>query len=270
MGEAQVGGETPGEVITARVVMTLEDLTAAWDALAGKRRKIRAASTLGTVALFWLWPAISGESGIFWNVAGGAVVLLTGSAVVRSFFRTRSKWAHDTLAQSRAAEGVEFTFDRQTFGFKGPGREARVAWSVLWGQLETADAFLIIVAPRAANVVPKRGFAPEDLPRVREYLSAIVPKRMPKEARSPARIVGYVGLACYVVYKLAESGFIAFLISTPSYKTRVTERHVNVVARSWCLQNNTTGCPTLAQLVDAKLLTKTNSVDSWGHPFELA
>ena len=142
-------------------------------------------------------------------------------------------------------------------------------WSVLWGQLETAGAFLIIVAPRAVNVIPKRAFAADDLPRIRGFLSNIVPKRSPRTAVSPLRLVGFIALVCFLAFHIAEWVIFRRMTNSPVFKTHNTERYVRSALEIWRIKSKTTDCPTLPQLVDSKMLTARNTVDSWGRPFEL-
>jgi len=53
-------------------------------------------------------------------------------------------------------------------------------------------------------VIPKRAFAAEDLPRIRGFLSNIVPKRSPRTVVSPLRLVGIIGLGGFLAFHIAE------------------------------------------------------------------
>ena len=121
-----MSGETPGEVITARVVITLEDLTAAWDAFAGKRRKVNAAIALGVVAFFGLWPVLQGEAELAWTVAGAVVFLVTGVALAVILPHSHSLGASDARAVARQ-KVLNSGWTAKRSASRGLG--ARVAWS---------------------------------------------------------------------------------------------------------------------------------------------
>ncbi len=106
------------------------------------------------------------------------------------FFRNlRTHAAKNMLAELGWKEGLEFRLDPQRFSFCASGREVNVEWQALTRSLEIPNAYLIYTTPRLAVIMPKRAFAPEELPRVHELLQRRVPQKELRSVARPRRLV---------------------------------------------------------------------------------
>jgi hypothetical protein len=99
---------------------------------------------------------------------------VNGLLVALAFFGPKSH-ARKVARALRLDEGdVTFRFDEESVTTHAPGSTATTAYRAIPGWREVDSAFLINCGPNAANIVPKRAFAPGDLERVRALLAANV------------------------------------------------------------------------------------------------
>jgi YcxB-like protein len=79
---------------------------------------------------------------------------------------------------------VDYRFDPEGLTIRAPGSSSTTAYRRVHSHRVTSDAFLIYSTPLIANIVPKRAFAPADLPRIEAWLAANVQPQRKIERRS--------------------------------------------------------------------------------------
>jgi hypothetical protein len=130
---------------------------------------------------------------------------LNGFLVALSFFGPKSS-ARKIARALRLDEGdVTFRFDGEGVSQHAPGSTSTTAYRVIPGWREVKGAFLLTCGPNAANIVPKRAFAPGDVERVRALLAENV-KPAPVPGRKGLRRMFTIWLllivAFFVVWQL--------------------------------------------------------------------
>jgi hypothetical protein len=186
-----------GEIIRGTIRFTEDDV----------RRGLRDRSPLGRVygafaaALFVVLGAMAVASG------NGSLLLVGGVWAWLAVARWRAAAA--TLRAQHLDEGeVSYRFDEGGVTICAPGRTASTAYRVLDQFAEGRSAFLLH-SPTVVNVIPKRAFAPEDLPRLRALLAASMqaaPRLRPADVVLMVTMAATLSVALFslVVHQLAR------------------------------------------------------------------
>ncbi len=174
------------QAIRGHTALRESDFTAVWFKLPQVRNS---AAYLGGSALLVplvYWQSVRGNAGPMPLLAIPIVFAALGYGLRQG----RKRWAAAALTSSRGNEGVEYLFDEQGFHVKAPGREARIAWDVLYRHLETETAFVLFTTPQIVTVLPKRAFAEVDQERLRSEFARRIPVHPAGNMRAFAKTFG--------------------------------------------------------------------------------
>jgi hypothetical protein len=108
-------------------------------------------------------------------------VFLAGAAAFYAMVLV-ARWRHagTMLRTQHLDEGnVEYRLDDQGITICAPGRSASISYRVMHRFCDGDTSFLLYAGPCLANIVPKRAFQPEDLPRIHAFLSRNVQPHRP-------------------------------------------------------------------------------------------
>ena len=165
----------------------------------------------------WVYLAVVVAGAVYGLVSGGLMkhpgqffpfLGVNGFILALLFFAPKSA-ARKTAQALRLEEGdVTVRFDDEAVTIHAPGSTTTTAYRAIPGWRESASAFLLYCGTNAANIVPKRAFEPDDVPRVRALLAANV-KAAPAPGQKTLRrtlIVWVLLLAAFmVVWQLFEN-----------------------------------------------------------------
>lgn len=176
-------GEANEQVVTGSLELEERDLRAAVVDLSGLFRA-RLAIALIIAASYGSLMVMGGGNG--W---GQNVQLIVFGVLFVGFL-----WVSPALSARRLLRAIakggdrhaSYRFDAEGVTIRTAGTTSSIAYRSLVESREGKTALLLYVAPNVANIVPKRAFSDEDLPRVRLWLAENVKA---KRVRSTNRLI---------------------------------------------------------------------------------
>ncbi len=206
MDETQPLTDTHGVPIRGRVVLELTDARrATFELPEAKKMLLRAGSiTVCAGAFLAINASMTGGLSPIAMVPIAATVLVVGGV----YWGLRRGAARIVEDKTDAARDVRYEFGRTGYSIVTPVTTVRAEWASLHHVHEGLSTFFLYTASNAYQLVPKRAFRPEDIPRIRDLLRAHV---TPRAAKSSAARVVVLWIALVVAFLAVWQ----FLDSTP-------------------------------------------------------
>jgi hypothetical protein len=206
--EPREGAESSGDVIRGHFVLEPEDVQRGiWEVTVKGRRTLIGILTVSS--LLWILPQVMTNTGRHppWVSLFG-IALCVGAV----FFGQRRVAARVMSNKTAQERDITWEFDEVGYRVSTPGSEGRGAWGTVHRTMEGEKTFFLYPSSNIYQLIPKRAFRDEDLPRIRELFRTRVTPR-------PIRNNAWRVLVLWVVFIGAFLAVWQFLESPPSQST---------------------------------------------------
>jgi YcxB-like protein len=173
---AGTAADADGDVIRGHVVLELADTRRAMSESREAKRLLFRVMTIAGCALVVLTVSAWTTNGGF-NPTMLAPVLGTALLGVSLVWGLRQAAKKVVENKTEAERNITFAFDAAGYDVLTPVSKVRADWTSVHGAHESPSTFYLYTASNAFQLVPKRAFRTEDVPKLRELIRARVSER---------------------------------------------------------------------------------------------